>query len=117
MSNISPLGRADLARANDVSTARNAYDQQSNTAAAKRHSIASKPGDRVSISEEARALSTTVESEDVSFSRLALKAVQPLSAQRLGEITTRLQQGFYSSPDVVQSIAGRVADDIAATVI
>lgn len=117
MSTISTLSRADLARTNDVSTARTAYEQQSRGAAKAHQQINSKPGDRVSISQEARQLATPSDDEDAKFAKLALKAVAPMAPDRLDEIRSRLASGFYTSPAVSEAIVSSLADELVSTVV
>ncbi len=100
----------------DVSTAKTAYEQQSRTSASQRHSVGNGPGDRLSISEEARGLSSVSDSEDVTFSKLALRAVKPMSNERVSEIRDRLAEGFYTSDAVTQSITEAIADDLSTAV-
>ena len=116
MINISPSGRPDVSRSNDVSTARTAYQQQS---IGQRPSEATQRGsvDRVSISMEGRAKATTNESEDIAFARHALKATGQLPAERLATVRDRLMSGFYSTEEVRNSIAASLADDLAPSVI
>ena len=62
--------------------------------------------DRVEISNDARNASSR--SEEVAFARNALHNVPEMSAERTAQIKDRIQSGYYSSPDVLKSVAERM---------
>lgn len=67
--------------------------------------------DRVEISEEARSAARSA--EELSFARKALRNVPELSDARTAEITDRIKSGYYSRPDVIESIAERLGNELA----
>ncbi|RMF60691.1 MAG: hypothetical protein D6746_06485 [Bacteroidetes bacterium] len=46
------------------------------------------------------------------FARKALDALPPLSEERLEKIRRRMEEGFYSRPDVLKKVAHHVASDL-----
>lgn len=66
--------------------------------------------DRVEISDKAKSSGRS--SEDVAFARNALNSVPELSESRTALLKDRIQSGYYNSPDVLQSIAERLGNEL-----
>ncbi len=72
-------------------------------------------GDRVEISDDARsALKDARKSEDLTFARKALNGVPQMTEDRIAELTDRIKSGYYQQADVIDQIAGRAGDELAA---
>ncbi|MEX2400054.1 MAG: flagellar biosynthesis anti-sigma factor FlgM [Rhodothermales bacterium] len=67
--------------------------------------------DRVELSDKAKT--STPSSEELTFARNALQNVPELSADRTAEIKDRIQTGYYSNPDTLQTIAERLGNELA----
>jgi hypothetical protein len=69
--------------------------------------------DRVEISDAARAaLSRQSGAPEVDFAKKALQELPPMSEKRAANILERVQNGFYSQPDVLLQIAERMSADL-----
>ena len=69
--------------------------------------------DRVEISDAARAaVSDAGSSQEINFARKALLGIPPLSEKRVADIMLRIQNGFYSQPDVLRQIAEQITSDL-----
>jgi len=66
--------------------------------------------DQVEISDAARTEAAS-DAALIERSREALGATS-LSAERLTELRQRVQEGYYSQPEVTEQVAERLADDI-----
>lgn len=70
--------------------------------------------DRVELSEAARA-HTAPEADphagELEHAREALLGIPPLDAGRKEDILLRVQEGYYSSPDVLKQIAQKLSAD------
>ncbi|MEM1126022.1 MAG: hypothetical protein AAGI71_05170 [Bacteroidota bacterium] len=74
---------------------------------------ASSTSDRVEISAQARASApATVDTQELGFARKALYGIPPLSQERIADIFQRINEGYYSTPEVIKSVAERAAGDI-----
>ncbi len=78
---------------------------------------ATRPGqpassDRVELSEAARTAQAeaVAQQREIDFARRAMLSIPPLSQDRAEDILQRLQEGFYSQPEVLEQIAGRMID-------
>lgn len=69
--------------------------------------------DRVEISDAARAaVAGAGTTSEINFARKAMLGIPPLSEKRAADILARVQNGYYSQPDVLKQIAERVGDAI-----
>jgi len=69
--------------------------------------------DRVEISDAARAAAAEHEkSQQLEFAKKALHSLPPLSAERAADIQKRIEEGYYSQPDVVKKIAEKAVPDL-----
>lgn len=68
--------------------------------------------DRVEISAAARAAATeNIQTQELGFARKALLGIPPLSQDRASDILRRIQEGFYSQPEVVKQVASEVTTE------
>ena len=75
---------------------------------------AASAGDRVEISDTARAASSQ-ENElkrEVEFARRAMYSMPPLSTDRAEEILERLEQGHYNAPDVRMKLSDMLTQNL-----
>ncbi len=65
--------------------------------------------DRVKVSDSAR----TMLQRDAEVQHLSeqMESVETLSPQDRLEIESKIESGFYSSPDVISAVAGRIAEE------
>ena len=69
--------------------------------------------DRVEISDAARAaLAEQAASNDLLVARKALMGIPPLSENRAADILTRIQNGYYSQPDVLRQVAEKIGSEL-----
>lgn len=71
-------------------------------------------GDRVEISDTARAASSQ-ENElkrEIEFARRAMYRMPPLSQDRAEEILDRLEEGHYNAPDVRMKLSDMLTKDL-----
>jgi len=103
--------RTDAYRQNSVTeTARTGKGASAQTAGQSSENVAR---DRVEISDAARAAhAEQAKSNDLLVARKALMGIPPLSEKRAADILTRVQNGYYSQPDVLRQVAEKVAADI-----
>jgi len=103
--------RTDAYRQNSVTeTARTGKGAGAQTAGQSSENVAR---DRVEISDAARAAhAEQAKSNDLLVARKALMGIPPLSEKRAADILTRVQNGYYSQPDVLRQVAEKVAADI-----
>ena len=75
---------------------------------------ASGQGDRVELSEAARArqAEAAARQAEVDAARRALDARPGLSDERVAELRERVADGYYDRPDVVEATADRLAGDL-----
>ena len=71
------------------------------------------PGDRVEISDAARIAANDAAAHEITLARKALNAVPELSPERMNEIRSRIQDGYYSNPEILQHVAAQIANDLA----
>lgn len=108
-SGASPLNTGNVGSATD------AYTSASNASAKKAETPANAPaGDRVELSEAARAQSKAKGGE-LEQAREALLDMPPLDPERKDHILRRVQEGYYSQPDVIKQIAQRLHADLTGT--
>lgn len=70
--------------------------------------------DRVEISSGARSdASSSI--QELAFARKAMLGIPPLSDDRVADILTRIQEGFYSQPEVLKKIAQRFTEELAGS--
>lgn len=75
--------------------------------------IKSEIRDKVEISDAARAaLSRQSGGPEIDLAKKALLGIPPLSEKRAADIMTRVQNGYYSQPDVLRQIAEKVINDL-----
>lgn len=97
---------------------RNGYVHQagringSEVAAAQGNHSTAAPGDRVEISDAARTAANDTSAREMTLARKALNAISELGPERLKEIQSRIQDGYYSSPEVLQQVASRIANEL-----
>ncbi len=104
-SGASPLNTRSIGSATD------AYKSAPN-ASAKSETPANAPaGDRVELSDAARAQSKAKGGE-LEQARQALLDQPPLDPERKEHILRRVQEGYYSQPDVIKQIAERLPADL-----
>ncbi|RMH55106.1 MAG: hypothetical protein D6685_14215 [Bacteroidetes bacterium] len=71
--------------------------------------------DRVEISAEARAAATeNAQARELGFARKALLGIPPLSMDRAADILQRIQEGFYSQPEVIKQVASEITSAFLA---
>lgn len=77
---------------------------------------ASEAGDRVEISEAARAAFSKGQQQvtGLAQARNALNELPGLSEERAAEIRTRLEEGYYTRPEVSAKLAERLAADLTS---
>lgn len=67
------------------------------------------PKDRVEISAAAlAAASENTQAQELGFARKALLGIPPLSQERAADILQRIQEGFYSQPEVVKQVSSEL---------
>lgn len=71
-------------------------------------------GDRVEISDTARAASTQDNElkREIAFARRAMDRMPPLSPDRTDEILDRLEQGHYNAPEVRVKFSDMLTKDL-----
>lgn len=95
------LGQSGKVAADD------AAEQQANQAAA------APARDRVEISDAARAAAADgSHTQEINFARKALLGIPPLSMDRVADILKRIQEGYYSQPEVIKQTAAGVTNDL-----
>lgn len=73
----------------------------------------SPPRDRIELSDVVRGrLPNTERGREIAFARKALQELPPMSEERLAKIRDRMESGFYSRPEVLRKVAGRLADEV-----
>lgn len=69
--------------------------------------------DRVEISDAARAAAAEHEkTRQLDFAKKALLGMPPLSQERAADILKRVQEGYYSQPEVIDQVAAKVVPDL-----
>ncbi len=68
--------------------------------------------DRVEISDAARTAAQAQKTEGIDFARKALLGIPPLSEQRSADMLKRIQEGYYSQPEVLAKVAEKIATDL-----
>ena len=81
-------------------------------AATKAGVESSRAKDSVEISEAGRAAASDAQTRELGFAKKALESVPTLSADRAAEIRGRIESGFYTKPEVVSAVAGRITDEL-----
>lgn len=71
--------------------------------------------DRLELPDVARAAHSQQQGNGLAQAREALDELSGLSEERAAEIRTRLQEGYYTRPEVVSQIAERLAEAIVTT--
>ena len=71
--------------------------------------------DRVEISDAARAAANEPQVEGINFARKALLGIPPLSDERASDMIQRIQEGYYSQPEVLKQVATGVAGDLTGS--
>jgi hypothetical protein len=95
-----------------VGSATDAYQSASNASAKKSEAPANAPiEDRVELSEAARAQSKAKGGE-LEKAHQELLDMPPLDPKRKDHILRRVQEGYYSQPDVLKQIAQRLSADL-----
>jgi hypothetical protein len=70
--------------------------------------------DKVEISDAARAaLSNDTGPREIDFAKKALLGIPPLSEKRAADIMARVQNGYYSQPDVLRQTAERLGSELS----
>ncbi|WP_457651517.1 hypothetical protein [Rhodocaloribacter sp.] len=73
----------------------------------------SPPRDRIELSDVVRGrLPNSERGREIAFARKALQELPPMSEERLAKIRDRMESGFYSRPEVLHKVAGRLADEV-----
>lgn len=72
----------------------------------------SDPKDRVEISAGSRTTQNGVAPEELVFARKALLGIPPLSDDRVADILQRIQEGYYSQPEILKAIAERYTQEL-----
>ncbi|GEM_PF-2864102 len=72
-------------------------------------------GDRVEISDAARTAANDAPARELALARKALNAVPELSSERISEIKSRIQDGYYTNPEVLRHVAAQIANDLAGS--
>jgi len=79
----------------------------------ERTSLPPEARDSIEFSPASRAHSSAAPPvKDMEFARRALLGVPPLSEKRASDIMSRIQEGYYNKPEIVQQIADRIASEI-----
>jgi hypothetical protein len=68
--------------------------------------------DRVEISANGRASARDTSVQDLAFARKAMLGIPPLSDDRVADILMRIQEGYYSQPEVLKKIAERFTEEL-----
>lgn len=68
--------------------------------------------DRLDLSPE--SVGEQAKSPEISYARKALLGMPPLSPERIDVVFDRIEQGYYSQPEVVREIAERLATELSA---
>ena len=70
--------------------------------------------DTVAISEEARIAHAAEQKRrtDLEFAREKLKTHEEMTPDRQQELLERLNSGYYTQPEVIENIAGKIADEL-----
>jgi hypothetical protein len=69
-------------------------------------------GDRVELSTAARAQDADAQSAELAEAKKAYGGLPPLSPERRETILQRVQEGYYSQPDIIGIIAERLDADL-----
>lgn len=114
--NIRDLGagpnRMDSVRSGSANEASKAGSPASSPEASQSAGGAS-GADQVDISAAARRVAeSTKEIQELAVGRKAMLSIPPLSQERASDILRRIQEGYYSQPEVVKSVADGVASDL-----
>ncbi len=75
---------------------------------ARSESASAAPADRVEISSASSAKNDPA-IQEMAFARKAMLGIPPLSDDRVADILLRVQEGYYSQPEVLKTIAANVA--------
>jgi len=70
-------------------------------------------GDRVELSTAARAQGADAQSAELAEAKKAYGGLPPLSPERRETILQRVQDGYYSQPDIIGIIAERLDADLS----
>lgn len=105
--------RPDQLRTQSVDQANKAQTSAASESKAESASLR----DRVEISEAARAASEDLATRqrEIDFARKALLSQPPLSPDRAEDIFKRINEGYYSSPDVLQKVSTQFASEAGLT--
>ena len=68
--------------------------------------------DRVELSSAART-DRAPSVQELAFARKAMLGIPPLSDERASDILMRIQEGFYSQPEVLKKIAEKFTEELA----
>lgn len=105
-----PLSSGQV-RSESVGQASNVNADDASAKAAGR-TAASGSGDRVEISDAARAAAENTQSRELTFARKALLGIPPLSSDRVADILERVKEGYYSQPEVVKEISEKISSEL-----
>lgn len=90
--------------------------QVGGSAATQQQTPAAAPqNDSVELSPATKAPHGSDGPQGIDFARKALLGVPPLSQDRVQDILKRVQEGYYSQPEVVKEIATRITEDLAGS--
>ena len=111
--NIRPS--SDLSQAAPVDPVRSERAGTPSGRASAAPSGAAAPGDRVELSDAARAAGaqpSAAQSPEVERARVALRAGSGLSPARLHELREQVRTGHYDQPEVAERVAEAAARDL-----
>jgi hypothetical protein len=106
--------RAESYRTNSVSDA-----ARSGAGGGTQHANETKAAirDKVEISDAARAaLSKQSGSPEIDFAKKALLGIPPLSPKRAADMLARIQNGYYSQPEVINMTAQKLGTELAGDI-
>lgn len=102
------------ARPDDASQAQEANQAQGAEGEDTAATEETTPGDRVEISDAARAAQSEKSGDAALIDRARSELeTSSLSADRLEELQERVESGRYTDPDVTQQVAENLADDLS----